>query len=238
MKKLKFIFIFLILLGCNSNTKTRNGIFLGGQIINPSSRDVTLYQGSNVIDMLDLDDNFKFQRKYDSLTSGIYKLEHLPEYQTVLLEESDSLWIRINATTFNESIVFSGIGATKNNFLIDLYLKQEEEVNFLSSKYSSNQIAFKKIIDSLLLEKKASWIKMDSINDLSPIAQKVTQAAYIYPYASIRERYALLRSSKLTEAKDSLFFSYRKFLNYGDNALAFFDPFVNFFLKFVGEKVV
>ena len=123
---------------------------MGGQIINPSSRDVTLYQGSNVIDMLDLDDNFKFQRKYDSLTSGIYKLEHLPEYQTVLLEEADSLWIRINATTFNESIVFSGIGATKNNFLIDLYLKQEEEVNFLSSKYSSNQIVFKKIIDSLV----------------------------------------------------------------------------------------
>ena len=107
----------------------------------------------------------------------------------------------VNATTFNESIVFSGIGATKNNFLIDLYLKQEEEVNFLSSKYSSNQIVFKKIIDSLVVEKKASWIKMDSINDLSPIAQKVTQAAYIYPYASIRERYALLRSSKLTEAK-------------------------------------
>ena len=238
MKKLKFIFIFLILLGCNSNTKTRDGIFLGGQIINPSSRDVTLYQGSDIIDMLNLDDNFKFQRKYDSLTSGIYKLEHLPEYQTVLLEEADSLWIRFNATTFNESIVFSGIGATKNNFLIDLYLKQEEEVNFLSSKYSSNQIVFKKIIDSLVVEKKATWIKMDSINDLSPIAQKVTQAAYIYPYASIRERYALLRSSKWTEAKDSLFFSYRKFLNYGDNDLAFFDPYVNYILNYLSQKAL
>ena len=92
-------------------------------------------------------------------------------------------------------LYFLALGQQKITF-IDLYLKQEEEENFLSSKYSSNQIVFKKIIDSLLLEKKASWIKMDSINDLSPIAQKVTQAAYIYPYASIRERYALLRSSK------------------------------------------
>ena len=130
MKKLKFIFIFLILLGCNSNTKTRNGIFLGGQIINPSSRDVTLYQGSNVIDMIDLDDNFKFQRKYDSLTSGIYKLEHLPEYQTVLLEETDSLWIRINATTFDESIVFSGIGATKITFLLIYILSKKKKSIF------------------------------------------------------------------------------------------------------------
>ena len=46
-------------------------------------------------------------------------------------------------------------------------------MNFLSSKYSSNQVVFKKIIDSLVLEKKISWIKMDSINNLSPIAQKL-----------------------------------------------------------------
>tara|TARA_A100001011_G_C14313807_1_gene846927 strand:- start:1452 stop:2831 length:1380 start_codon:yes stop_codon:yes gene_type:complete len=238
MKRLKFIVIFLILIGCNPNKKKITGIFVGGQIINPSSRDVTLYQGSRVIDMLDLNDNFKFQRKYDSLKNGIYKLEHLPEYQTVLLEEADSLWIRINATAFNESIVFSGIGATKNNFLIDLYLKQEEEVDFLSTKYSSNQVIFKKIIDSLVFEKKTSWIKMDSINNLSPIAQKVTQAAYIYPYASIRERYALLRSSKWTEVGDSLFFSYRKFLNYGDNDLAFFDPYVNYILNYISQKAL
>ena len=32
---------------------------------------------------------------------------------------------------------------------------------------------------------------MDSLNRLSPIAQKVTQASYIYPYANKKERYAL-----------------------------------------------
>ena len=238
MKKFQFIPIFIILFGCNSNLETRTGIFLGGQIINPSSRDVTLYQGSKVIDILDLDDNLMFKTKYDSLISGIYKIEHSPEYQTILLEETDSLWIRINATTFNESIVFSGIGATKNNFLIDLYLKQEEEADYLSTKYSSNQVTFKKIIDSLVLEKKTSWIKMDSINNLSPIAQKVTQAAYIYHYASIRERYALLRGSNWTKREDSLFFSYRKFLNYGDNDLAFFDPYVNYILNYVSQRAL
>ena len=48
MKKFQFIPFFIILFGCNSNLETRTGIFLGGQIINPSSRDVTLYQGSKV----------------------------------------------------------------------------------------------------------------------------------------------------------------------------------------------
>ena len=92
-------------------------------------------------------------RKNTIRTSGIYKLEHLPEYQTLLLEEKDSLWVRINATTFDESIVFSGRGAMKNNFLINLYLQQENENNFLATKYSSNKTEFKEIIDSLVIEK-------------------------------------------------------------------------------------
>ena len=42
---------------------------------------------------------------------------------------------------------------------------------------------------------------MDSINQLSPIAQKITQAAYIYPYATRKERYALLRGTLWSQNK-------------------------------------
>ncbi len=225
-------------MSCNSKEKSRTGIFLGGQIVNPSSRNVTLYQGTNIIEMLELNSDLRFKRKYDSLSSGIYKLEHLPEYQTLLLEEHDSIWVRINAAAFDESIVYSGIGASKNNFLIELFLKQESESKYLSSKYSSNRKIFKNIIDSLLLEKKELWIKMDSVNDLSPIAQKVTQAAYIYQYANIKERYALLRGSQWSAKEDSLFFSYRRFLNFGDNDLAFFDPYVNYVINYINQEAL
>ena len=77
---------------------------------------------------------------------------------------------------------------------------------------------------------------MDSVNTLSPIAQKVTQAAYIYHYANIRERYALLRGMQWTLQEDSLFFGFRKFLNYSDNDLAFFDPYINYILNFISQK--
>ena len=237
-KELTYFLFYLLLLGCQPREKERSGIFLGGQIVNPSSRDVTLYQSSQEIDMLSLDENLRFERKYDSLPNGIYKLEHLPEYQTLLLEEKDSLWVRINAADFDESIVFSGIGASKNNFLIELFLKQENENAYLSSKYSSDKEIFKHIIDSLLLQKKELWIQMDSLNSLSPIAQKVTQAAYIYPYANIRERYALLRGSQWNQKQDSLYFDYRKFLNYGDNDLAFFDPYVNYIINFISQEAL
>ena len=237
-KELLGLIVLIILLGCDSKYKKHSGIFLGGQIVNPSSRNVTLYQGTNIIEMLELNSDLMFKRKYDSLSNGIYKLEHLPEYQTLLLEENDSIWVRINAAAFDESIVYSGIGASKNNFLIELFLKKESENEYLSSKYSSDKKVFQKIIDSLLLEKKKLWIQMDSVNKLSPIAQKVTQAAYIYQYANIKERYALLRGSQWTPKEDSLFFSYRRFLNFGDNDLAFFDPYVNYVINYINQNAL
>ena len=238
MNKILLFLLFGLLVSCESSKKQRSGIFLGGQIVNPSSRSVTLYQGANVVETLELDENLRFNKQFDSLPSGIYKLEHLPEYQTLLLEEKDSILVRINATAFDESIVFSGTGASKNNFLVELHLKQEAENRFLSSKYSSSKKEFKELIDSLLMEKKTKWIQMDSLNSLSPIAQKVTQAAYIYPYANIRERYALLRGTQWTTEEDSLFFNFRRYLNYGDTDLAFFDPYVNYLLNFISQKAL
>lgn len=235
--KTSFIVFFLFFCySCEFNQYNRSGIFFGGQIVNPSSREVTLYQGNKVVETLKLDKTIRFQKKFDSIVSGIYKLEHFPEFQTVLLEEKDSLWVRINAIAFDESIVFSGIGASKNNFLMELILKQKSESEYLSSKYASNSKIFNSILDSLLTEKKQLWLKMDSVNTLSPIAQKVTQAAYIYHYANIRERYALLRGMQWTPQEDSLFFGFRKFLNYSDNDLAFFDPYINYILNFISQK--
>ncbi len=225
----------LALFACSpSNPKT--GIFFAGQIINPSSRQITLYQGDQTVDIVALDENLRFEKQYDSMVSGIYKLEHLPEYQTLLLETGDSLWVRINAAAFDESIVFSGLGASKNNFLMELFLKQEEETRFLSSKYSSSSKTFNRILDSLVKDKKNIWIIMDSLNTLSPIAQKVTQAAYIYPYASIRERYALLRGLQWNSYEDSVYFGYRKYLSFEDTDLAYFDPYVNYILNFISVE--
>ena len=213
IKRILFIFIcFGLIQSCGTEKKSFKGIFFGGQIINPSSKKVTLYQGNKSIDVFELDENLRFKKSYDSLNSGIFKIEHLPEFQSLLLEEGDSIWVRINALTFDESIFYSGSGASKNNFLMELLLKQEKENDYLSSKYSSSRKVFSQLLDSMLLEKKNLWIKMDSLNNLSPIAQKVTQAAYIYPYATIRERYALLRGSQWTNKEDSLNYSFHKYL--------------------------
>jgi len=237
MKKLLNCLFLLLIVSCKKHEKLDH-IFFGGHIVNPSSSYVTLYKDNLRIDSLPLDNSFKFSKVYDSLDLGVYKIEHIPEYNYVFLEKGDSLWVRVNASAFNESIVYSGIGASKNNFMMDLQLLFENENKFLSSKYSNDSNSFNSLIDSLLIEKKENWIIMDSLVKLSPIAQKITQAAYIYPYATKRERYALLRGSNWNKEQDSLFFGYRKYLNYGENDLAFFDPYITYLMNYINERAL
>ena len=227
----------MLIVSCKKDIPS-DKIFFGGQIVNPSSTYVTLYKDNKKIDSLTLNNNYRFFKYYDSLESGIYKIEHIPEYKSVFLEKGDSIWARINASSFDESIVFSGRGAAKNNFMMDLLLRFEEENTFLSSKYSSDAKAFSVLIDSLLIEKKNKWIFMDSINQLTPISQKITQAAYIYPYATRKERYALLRGNLRDKKQDSLYFDYRKYLSLGETDLAFFDPYINYLLNYLNEKAL
>ena len=232
--KLLFIGIFT---SCNNQIDS-DRIFFGGQIVNPSSTYVTLYKDNKTIDSLALNLNYRFFKYYDSLESGVYKIEHIPEYKSVFLEKGDSIWARINASSFDESIVFSGHGAAKNNFMMDLLLSFDKENSFLSSKYSTDSQTFTKLIDSLLVEKKNKWIFMDSINQLSPIAQKITQAAYIYPYATRKERYALLRGTFWNKIQDSIYFDFRKYLSFSETDLAFFDPYINYLLNYLSKKAL
>ena len=67
-KRLLLGFIILGLISsCNKEKESSKRIFFGGQIINPSSRTVTLYQGNNAVEIFKLDRKLRFQKTYDSL---------------------------------------------------------------------------------------------------------------------------------------------------------------------------
>jgi hypothetical protein len=172
------------------------------------------------------------------LDYGIFKFEHLPESQTLLIEKGDSIWFRTNTTDFNSSLVFSGRGSAKNNFLMEIYLSLQKESSFLASKYSNKSSDFGKIIDSLLQEKRENWIKFDSINQLSPEAKIISQASYVYPYATRKERYALIRGRNITLDQDSLYYNFRKYLNFGEENLAYFEPYITYMLNFLNQEAL
>ncbi len=234
----RFLFLgFALLMSCSKSVDKPSSAFFGGQIINPSSDYISLYKKDQRIDSLSLDENNRFAKQYDSLDFGLFKMEHLPENQMVVIEAGDSIWSRANMADFNASLVFSGSGSGKNNFLMDIYLDIEAEIGFLSSKYASDSQTFSHIIDSLLQEKRAQWISFSQQNPLSPLAQKVTQAAYVYPYANRLERYALIRG-KTTVKNDSTYFNFRQFLQYGEKDLIFFEPYITYLMSYLSQEAL
>jgi hypothetical protein len=97
--------------------------------------------------------------KFDSLAPGLYTFKHEPEYQYVYFDKNDSLMVRMNAFDFDNSIVFCGRGDEKNNFLIEMYLKNEEDKGTMYDVFDRNVKQFTKNIDSSFAIRKSFYLK-------------------------------------------------------------------------------
>ena len=158
--KLILVSIIFIFSSCN-NKNSSDDFFLGGEIINPSSNYVNFYYNNIKIDSLELDSENKFFKKIENIKPGIYRIEHLPENQYIIIENGDSLWIRVNVEDFKESLTFSGKGSSKNNFLVDMSNMDDYENEYLSRYYVEESDIFKSKIDSLMNEKLRIWNLFD-----------------------------------------------------------------------------
>lgn len=237
-KILFWILIFIFFVSCEKNETKPIGAYFAGEIINPSSDNVLLYIDNKIIDTLKLSIDKRFFKKFDSINYGLFKMEHLPENQMLIIESGDSILSRANMSDFNGSLFFSGKGAAKNNFLMDTYLKLQNEISFLSSKYSLTGKAFNKIIDSLFMEKYVNWKKLIDKNNFSDFSKKITEASFIYPYANRKARYALIRGKSENVITDSSYFNYRDKLNYNEDELSFFEPYISYLMSYLSLEAL
>lgn len=217
---------------CKKNESKSLEAYFAGEIINPSSDNVLLYNDNKTFDTLKLSIDKRFFKKFDSINYGLFRMEHLPENQMLIIESGDSILSRANMSDFNGSLFFSGKGAAKNNFLMEIYLKLQNEISFLSSKYSLTANEFKKIIDSLQNEKYNKWKNLITKNNFSSFTKKITEAAFKYPYANRKARYALIRGKSKKIKADSSYFRYRDDLDYNDEELSFFEPYISYLMSY------
>ena len=236
---LKLIIIVNILFFFNScSNDNPNVFFIGGEIINPSSSNLNIYKNNIKIDSIELDEENKFFKQINNVSSGIYRIEHLPEYQNILVDKGDSIWIRVNGEDFNESLSFTGKGSSKNNFLIDIsnYLNNEDE--YLSNIYSQNSTKFKQVIDSLSKEKINIWNNFIDSRKQSRLTEKVTKSSITYSYANRLERYALLRGSNWNLSDTKEYFKYRSNLDLNDKDLILFEPYINYLMNYFNKSAL
>lgn len=154
LKTLRYFFLIttFILIGSCTTPEKDSMTYFGGKIINPKSDFVLLYNQDKLIDSLFLDKDDKFAGKYKDFKEDFYLFKHGDEFQHVYIQSQDSILIRLNTWFFDETLVFSGQGADKNNILIDWFLESEKEnKNIKINKfYKLPPTLFKSKMDSLL----------------------------------------------------------------------------------------
>ena len=227
MKYFSLLFSFVLFFGCNDDHKENYTTYFGGQIINPKSDKVFISKDDKVIDSAKLGDNNKFLMELDSIKIGLYTFSHGPELQFIYLEPKDSLLIRLNTWDFDESLVFSGKGAERNNFLINLFLENEKEDKLFFDYYHLSDTLFEAKIDSVQKRKKLFYDQFkQEITDNSPLFEKIAEEVIYFPLYRKKEAYPYrhkraVKSEQYPQISPA-FYKFRKNIDINDKELANF----------------
>ncbi len=206
--------------------------YFGGKVINPNNRYVLFCKDSKVIDTIVLNPDNTFFKKFDSLTPGLYSFKHEPEYQYIYFDKNDSLMVRINSQDFDESITFCGRGDEKNNFLMELFLKNEQDRSSMFSTFDEKVVTFNKKIDSSFHSKKKFYDKKKESIEWSDDFDKYAKAMLEFFHYSKKELYPVIHSMRSGESIETKlpadFYAYRKTIDFNNKEFTNFSPYVRY----------
>ncbi|AXG74433.1 hypothetical protein DVK85_09385 [Flavobacterium arcticum] len=231
IKNLFSLSLLFVLASCNKESCNYTAYF-GGEIINPRTPYIIFSKDNNVLDTIPLDVNNRFFIKYDSLTPGLYSFRHEPEYQYVYFDKNDSLMVSVNSDNFDQSIVFSGRGEKKNNFLMELYLLNDEDRNKSYRIYEEEYSDFIKAIDSSYKKREAFYKKNKEEIAWSDDFDLYAKARLQFSQYTKKEYYPYLYNHRIgkeisaTLPKD--YYDYRKEIDFNNPKLISFSPFLRY----------
>ena len=218
--KLHFSIFFLALIACVGCKKDSNAsyAYFGGEIINAVDDYIILSKDNTVIDTIKLDGNNRFIYKIKKLQTGFHTFRHGAEIQIVLLEPHDSIMFRLNTYEFDESLVFTGIGAKKNNYFIEEYLQNKTEQKRIFKYCQLDSKIFSNRIDSIRAHKNQKLNKFQKKHSPSDLFISIAQANIDYNYYTRKEIYPFIHygknKSELIKSLPKDFYAYRKNADY------------------------
>lgn len=209
----------LVLFGCKSESD--DYAYIGGEIINPNADFVVISKADVVLDTIKLDTNNRFLYKVDHLETGIYTFKHGGEMQMVLLEPKDSIVFRLNTLDFDESLVFTGDGDKKNNYLINDFLHNEIEQKLIFKFCQLDPQSYVSKIDSLKAEKKSKLKMFQEKYNPSELFSKIANTSIEYNYYTNKEIYPFVHygesKREILKSLPKDFYAYRKDINYNND---------------------
>jgi hypothetical protein len=242
IKVLSFSILNLLLLtSCNKKfDRDDYSAYFGGEVTNPLNRYVLFLKDNKVIDTIPLDRNNRFFKKFDSLTPGLYTFKHEPEYQYVYFDKNDSLMVRMNSSDFDESVIFCGRGEEKNNYLMEIYLKNESDKDKMFDVFDYDVAKFNKYIDSSFAVRKKFYESKKEKAKWNDEFDYYALSALYFPYYTKKEIYPVVHEFRTGEkVSDKLpkdFYDYRKEIDYNNSQLTNFSPFVKYLTYMLNNR--
>lgn len=229
---LRILLILLLFFSCKSDNTT----VFSGKILNNTSDSISIYKDNNMIYESVVDVDGLFNITIDTISSGLYTFYHEPEFQYIIIDENDNLQIRLNTLDFDESLVYTGIGSSKNNFLMDVFLRSENDELEINSKLDLAFDTFKNLVDSLYNKQMNSFKLFKENNILSNSSKEIINTAILYPYISKFHSY-IIRNNIEEEIQKDLFINYQNEISYDLDALAYFKPYIDFLYLHIYNNV-
>jgi hypothetical protein len=232
IKVLSFLIPIIVLFSsCKNEFKGCEYVaYFGGEIVNPNNPYVLFCKDNEVIDTIKLDKNNRFFIQFDSLAPGLYSFKHEPEYQYVYFDKNDSIMVRVNSKDFDESVAFCGRGDEKNNFLMEMFLKNEKDKYKMFEFFDDNFEDFSKQIDSTYSKETAFYNAKKAEIKWSDNFDVFAKASLDFNYYSKKELYPLVHKIRtgedMIEKLPANYYNYRKTINFNNEELSNYAPYV------------
>lgn len=239
MRYLLLCFLML-LFGCSSEHK-RELTFIGGRVVNPNSQYVTLEHNDSVIDTISLDSNNNFGYEFLQEKESVYTFKHYPESQTIYLRPGDSTVLRVNTLEFDESLSFGGSSSKENNFLINMFLLNEQDNDLILSYYKITPQNFISKTDSIMKLRFENFEKLKTKSTFTPYFENIAKSTIEYEHYDMRERYAFLMKKYIPSKFDEFpedFFDYRKEANFNHPDLVSNFSYMRFLDNYLRNKSI
>jgi len=206
--------------------------YFGGEITNPTNPYILFCKDSKVIDSFKIGNDNRFFIKFDSLTPGLYSFKNEPEYQYVYFDKNDSIMVRINAKDFDNSIVYCGRGDQKNNFLMEMYLQNEDDRSKVFDVFDYGISKFLQSIDSSYQSRKKFYAAEKEDIKWTDDFDVYARAALNFHHYSKKEIYPLahlMRTGEdVVEKLPKGYYNYRNDIDYNSAKLSGYSPFISY----------
>lgn len=150
--------------------------------------------------------------------------------------------VRLNTNDFDNTLMFCGRGDEKNNFMMELFLKDLQLKNNMFEIYGKDEKTFTKYIDSSYQNTTKLYNKRKSFINWSEEFDEIAKANIELNYAYKKEIFPIVHEFKTGKSiKTNLpksYYNYRSKIDVNKPNLLFYSPFINYMTSMLNNIVL